>query len=108
MKDDSAGEVKEFSELVDLVHVFEGAGPILGGEEIIALFELEAFAHVFEGVGVGPADADGFFDEGEGLFAGGVDGALGLDPVGLVRHEMLQELGVGVEGEGGEDGAHGR
>ncbi|HWX20425.1 MAG TPA: hypothetical protein VN578_11045 [Candidatus Binatia bacterium] len=106
MGDDGAGEVEEFGEFVNLVHVFEGAGPIFGGEEVMAFFEAEAFADIFEAVGIGPADADGFFGEGEGLFAEGVDLFLGVDPIELVRHEMLEQLGVGVDGETGEDGAH--
>ena len=68
MADDGAGEVEEFGELVALAHVFEGAGIVFGGEEVIAVCEAEAFADVFEGVGVGPADADGFFGEGDDLF----------------------------------------
>ena len=61
--DDGAGEVKEFGELVNLVHVFEGAGPIFGGKEVVAILEAEALTHVFEPVAEGPADADGFFDQ---------------------------------------------
>jgi hypothetical protein len=70
----------------DLAHVFEGTGVIFGGEEVVAIFELEAFANVFEGVSHGPADADGLLGEGEGLFALGVNGALGLYPRELVGH----------------------
>ncbi len=66
MRDDGAGEVEETSEIVSQEHVFQGARIILGGEEIIAVREAQAFADVFESVAVGPADADGFFGEGKG------------------------------------------
>ena len=87
-------------------HVFEGAGIIFGGEEVIAVFEVEAFADVFESVGKGPADADGFFGEGEGWFALGAPKFLGFDPVDLVRHEEFGEGGVVVYFDGGQDCAH--
>src|SRR5256885_3691258 len=41
------------------------AGPIFGDEEVIAFLVAKAFADVFEAVAVGPADADGFFGEGD-------------------------------------------
>ena len=63
--EDGAGEVEEAGEVVAVLHVFESGGVVFGGEEVIAVFEAEAFADVFEGVGVGPADADGFFGESE-------------------------------------------
>ena len=68
-RDDGFGEIEDFDVGPTLVHVFEGAGIIFGDEEVIAFFEPEAFADVFEGVAKGPADADGFFGEGESLFA---------------------------------------
>ncbi len=69
VRDDGAGEVEELGGGVGRLNVFEGAGVIFGGKEVIALFVTEAFADVFEGVAEGPADADGFFGESEGLFA---------------------------------------
>ena len=39
-------------------YVLEGGWKIPGGKEVIALFEAEAFADIFEGVGERPADAD--------------------------------------------------
>src|SRR5690349_10607609 len=66
---DGAGEVEDLGELVALADVLEGAGIIFGGEEIIAVLEPEAFADIFERIGVGPADADGFFGQRNGLFA---------------------------------------
>ena len=95
--EDGAGEVEDFGELVALLEVFKGAGIIFGGEEVIAFFEPEPFANVFEAVGEGPADANGFFGEGDGLFALIVDGLFGLYPFDLVRHEVAAKGGVGVE-----------
>jgi len=106
VRDDAAGEVKELGEFIDLLHVFQSAGPVFGGEKVIAFLKAKAFAHVFEAVGVGPADADGFFGERVGLLLFSVDGVLALDPVKLVRHEMAGEFGVGVDGGGGENSAH--
>ena len=100
---DGAGEVEDFGELVALADVFEGAGIVFGGEEVVAVSEPEALADVFEGVGVGPADADGFFGEGDGLFVVGVNGFFGLDPCELMGHEVLGEEGGGVEGEHGRE-----
>jgi len=97
MGDDGAGEVEEVGEFVDLVHVFEGAGPVFSGKEIIAFVEAETFADVFETIGVSPADADGFFGEGIGLFVLGVNGVLAEDPMELVRHEMFGEFGFGID-----------
>ena len=86
---DGAGEVKYLSEFVALADVFERAGIIFGGEEIIAVFEPEPFADVFEGVGVGPAYADRFFGKGDGLLALFVDGFFGLNPGDLVRQKVF-------------------
>jgi len=58
MRDDEASAVEHFSKLFADAHVFEGAGVVFGGKEVIAVFEVEAFADVFVSVGVGPADAD--------------------------------------------------
>ena len=107
MGDDSAGEVEEFGEAVDLGHVFEGAGPIFGGEKVIAILDAEAFADVFEAVGVGPADADGFFGQGKDLLFGFVKGILGFDPANLITGEVFSEERVGVDLDEWEDGAHG-
>src|SRR5213592_3257730 len=86
---DGAGEIEDFSELVALADVFEGAGIIFGCEKIIATFEPKPFADILESVGVGPADANGFFGEGEGLFVLRMDGFFGLNPRDLVRHEVF-------------------
>ena len=95
--EDAAGELENFGELVALIDVFERAGIIFGGKEIIPIFEPEPFADVFESVGIGPADADGFFGQSHGLFALLVNGFFGLDPGDLVRHEMFGERAVGVD-----------
>ena len=87
VRDDAAGDVEDFSEFFALAHVFEGAGVVFGGEKVIAVFVVESFANVFEGVGVGPADADGFFCEDDGLFALGVEVFFGEDPEELIGGE---------------------
>lgn len=87
VRDDAAGEIEDVGEFAAEAHVFEGAGIIFGGEEIIAVFEMETFADVFEGVGESPADADGFFGEDDGLLAAGVEGVFDGDPVELVGGE---------------------
>jgi len=104
--DDEAGGVEHIGKLFADAHVFECAGIIFGGEQVIAVFEVEAFADVFVGVGVGPADADGFFGKDEGLFVLGVEVVFGEDPVKLIGSEEAGEVGVAVEGDGREDGAH--
>ena len=71
MGDDGAGEVEEAGKVLSKMHIFQGARIIFGGEEIIAVFKQDAFADVFEGIGVGPADADGFLGQDDGLFARG-------------------------------------
>jgi len=48
--EDGFGEIKDFGELVALADVFQGAEIIFGSEEIIAVFEPEPFAYVFESV----------------------------------------------------------
>ncbi len=108
MGEDSAGEIEELDEAEGELHIFEGAGPILGGEEVIAFGVVEAFADIFEGVGVGPADANGFFGEGEGLLALSVNEIVGLNPAGLVGEEIFREEAGGVDVDGWEDGGHGR
>jgi len=102
MREDGTGEIEEAREAVAEFHVFEGRGIIFGGEEVIAFLEAEAFADVFEGVGIGPADADGFFGESESGSALGVERALGFNPIELVRHEVAGEERGGVDGERGE------
>ena len=67
---------------------------------------MEPFADVFEGIGVGPADADRFFGEDHGLLAPGVDGIFNRDPVDLVRGEKTGEEGGAVELEEGKEGGH--
>src|SRR5207249_8368747 len=57
-------------------------------------------------VGIGAADADGCFSQGEGLVGLGMNGVFGLDPVDLVGHETFGEHGVGVDFEGREDDGH--
>ena len=87
--DDGPSEIEDFGELVTLANIFESAGIIFGGEKIIAVLEEDAFAHVFEGISVGPADADGFFGEGNGLLLLSMDCVFGEDPINLMFHEVL-------------------
>ena len=89
MIEDAASEVKELNETVSKRHVFKGTRPILGDEKVVTIFVMKAFAHIFEGVGKGPADANRFFGEGKGLLALGVHDVVSLDPNGLVRCEMF-------------------
>ena len=70
------------------LHVFEGGGIIFGGEEVIAFFEAEPFADVFKGIGVSPADADGFFGESEDALFGFVEWIFGVNPGDLVLREV--------------------
>src|SRR4051812_1536824 len=107
MIDDGAGKGKQGSHVFGEAHVFESAGIIFGGEEIIAVFEVEPFADIFESIGIGLADLDGFFGEGEDLFALLVKFIFTQNPGELVRHEIFGEHGIGVEIEGREDGGHG-
>ncbi len=88
--------MEEFEELAGEAHVFESTGVVLGGEEVVAVGKVEALANVFEGVGVGPDDADRFFGEGEDLFLLGVEFVLGQDPGELVGHEVLREVGGAI------------
>ena len=97
MAGDGTREVENFGELVALADIFESTLIIFGGEEIIPVFEPEPFADVFEGVGVGPADADGLFGQGDSLFSLFVDGFFGLNPGDLVRQEVFGKAGVGIE-----------
>src|SRR5439155_22921340 len=94
--DDGPGEVVNLAELVRQANILYGAWIIFGGEEVVAVFEAESFAKVFEGIGVGPADADGFLGERKGLFVLRVDLILGENPVYLMWHEVLRELFVVV------------
>jgi len=97
MTEDGAGVTQHVGEFVNLIHVFEGAGPIFGDEKVIAVFEPETFANVFEAVAESPADADGFFGEGENLFFGFVERVLGFNPSDLVTGEIAGEEGGGVD-----------
>ena len=93
-------------EFINLVHVFEGAGPVFGDKEVISVAKAEPFADIFEAVTKCPADADGFFGEGEDLFFVFVEGVFGFDPGDLVTGEIAADEGSGVDGDEREDGAH--
>ena len=70
---------------------------VFGDEKIIATRKMEALADVFEGVAIGPADADGFFGEGHDLFALAVEVVLAFNPGDLVGHEVFGEESGAVE-----------
>ena len=103
---DGAGVAEHVGEVVNLVHVFEGAGPVFGDKEVIAVAKAEPFADIFEAVTKCPADADGFFGEGEDLFFGRLERVFGFDPGDLVAGEIAGEEGGGVDGDEREDGRH--
>ncbi len=103
-----ASDAEKFGEFEDLAHVFERTGPIFGGEEVIAFSEAESFADIFEGVGKSPADANGFFGEGDDLLFALMERVFGENPGELVGGEVAGDEGVGVEVNGGEDGGHRR
>ena len=63
LRENDAGTIKELGKPPALADVLEGAGIILGGEEIIAFAEMKALANVFESIGISPANADGFFGQ---------------------------------------------
>ena len=106
MIDDSFGYIEDFDVFVADVHVFESAGPIFGGEEVIAVFVEKPFANVFEAVAESPADADGFFCEDERALFLGVEVIFGVDPTELVGSEDAAEDGGAVDSDGGKDDGH--
>jgi len=104
--DDGLGEVKELDEFFCGAHVFERARVVFGGKKVIAIVEAQSFDNVFESVGVGPADADGFFGESECLLLLIVKLLFGEDPGELVWEEIGGEEGFGVDGDERVDGGH--
>jgi len=93
---DAAGGVEHFSKLFADAHVFEGAWIVFCGEEVVAIFEEEPLTNIFVGVGVGPANADGFFGQDYGLFILSVEVVFSEDPDELVWSEEAGEEGVAV------------
>ena len=96
--DDETSGIEKISHLSAQAHVLEGALIIFG-----AIFKAEAFADIFESVGIGPADADGFFSEGKGLLAQGMNGVFGLNPMDLIGYEEAREQGVTVDSNARDD-----
>src|SRR5262249_51451466 len=94
MGDDGFGESEEVRVVVGEPDVLDGTGVIFGGEEIVTIGEAEALADVFEGVGPGETDADGFFAEYEGLEFSGVESVFGENPGELMGHEVIGEGAV--------------
>jgi len=106
VRDDRLGEVVDAGEHVSDPHVFECARVIFGCEEVVAPSKAQALANVFECIGVGPADADGFFGECEDLFFLSVEFVFGANPRDLVWEKVFAEERILIDGDGGEDGAH--
>ena len=106
--EDCAGVAEHVSEVVNLVHVFERAGPVFGDEEVIAVWKAEAFADIFETIAKSPADADGFFGEGEDLPFSFVERVLGFDPADLVGSEIPSQKGRGIDFGERQNSAHKR
>jgi hypothetical protein len=104
--DDCLGEVVDASELVSDTHVFERAGIVFRCEQVVATSKPESLANVFECVSVGPADADGFFGEGEDLFFLFVELVFGANPRDLVWEEEFAEERVFVDLDGWKYCAH--
>jgi hypothetical protein len=99
--------MREGGKVFHEAHVGDGAGIVPGGEEIVAPGKTETFADVFESIGSGPTDLDGFLRESEDLFMLSVEFILREDPGDLRGHEVLGEHGVVVDFEGRENGGHG-
>ena len=87
-------------------HVFERTWIVLGGEEIVAVFGAESFDDVFEGVGVGPTDANGFLGESEDLSFALVERAFCANPRDLIREEIGADERFGVDVNERIYGAH--
>ena len=107
MGDNGFCEIADVSEFFCDAHVFECAGVIFGGEEVIAIFEAQSFADIFEGVGVGPADANRFFSEGEDWLFACVERVFCVNPRDLIREEVCADERFGVDVDERIYGAHG-
>ena len=90
-------EVEDLGEAIALLNVLEGALIVFRREQVIPLPEPEPFADILERVGVGPADADGFLGEGNHAFALIMKRGFRLNPLDLVRCEVLCEQAAGIE-----------
>ena len=97
VRDDGASVVEKFGGGVGRMDVLESAGIVFGDEEIIAFLVSKTFADIFEAVAKGPADADRFFGESKGLLALSMEIVIGLNPDGLVEHEVFGEGGGAVD-----------
>src|SRR5258706_3907592 len=65
--EDGASVTEEVGEVINVIHILEGAGPVFGDEKVITVGEAETFADVFETIAERPTDTDGFFGEGADL-----------------------------------------
>ncbi len=100
VRDDGASVVEKFGGGVGRMDVLESAGIVFGDEEIIAFLVSKTFADIFEAVAKSPADADRFFGESKGLLALSVEVVIGLNPDGLVEHEVFGKGGGAVDFDG--------
>ena len=107
VRDDSAGVVEKFGGGMGRMDVLESAGIVFGDEEIIAFLVSKTFADIFEAVAKSPAYANRFFGESKGLLALSMEIVIGLNPDGLVEHEVFGEGGGAVDFDGGENCGHG-
>ena len=107
VRDDGASVVEKFGGGVGRMDVLESAGIVFGDEEIIAFLVSKTFADIFEAVAKSPAYANRFFGESKGLLALSVEVVIGLNPDGLVEHEVFGKGGGAVDFDGREDGGHG-
>ena len=107
VRDDGASVVEKFGGGMGRMDVLESAGIVFGDEEIIAFLVSKTFADIFEAVAKSPAYANRFFGESKSLLALSVEVVIGLNPDGLVEHEVFSEGGGAVDFDGREDGVHG-
>jgi hypothetical protein len=96
MRDDAFGEIENFGLHFAEAHVFERTGIVLGGKEIIAVFEAKPFTDVFEAIGMSPADANGFFGQDDRLFTTSMKPVFAIDPTDLVREKEAGEKRVTI------------
>src|SRR5205085_9929475 len=92
VREHGTGAVVELAKLIAGSDVFNGGGLVFAGKKVIAAGVVEPFADIFEGVGKGPADTNGFFGQAE---RGIVE-----NPAELVGEEEWR-IEFAVDGEGG-------
>ena len=101
-----AGIADQVGEVINVVHILKGAGPVFGDEKVVTIREAKAFTDIFEAVAESPADADGFFGESADLFSGFVERVFGLNPTHLIGREVFGQERFGIDFDEREDGRH--